>query len=525
MSSNRDDFSRPTIRKLRDRVAHRCSNPSCRVPTSAPGQNVSQVINIGVAAHIHAASPEGPRYSPEMSSEERKAFENGIWLCSNCSIKIDRSPSDYPSTLLKSWKVISESKTTEELGKEPPTHEGSMNLLTAALTGQPVDMLSTSINNIHKSVSNTLEKLDDRFYIKSEYLQGSSRFIIRPKKNDFSVHFKLNSNNSDLLEKYSAMVESGEEFSIPADSIVDVDSRLLEHLIGNTDEIKIGRKGVFANSVMWLEEPSSKTIDSTINIDGEIKFGTKYILFEGCMFDKIIKKKISFQIEKMNGALNLETDFSVWNNLEASSLPYLDKIYNLFSKMKDGWILNTDLEIKGEVIISCRTNELFDSQFVENSLYYISYYRALKVISRAMNTAIKINTDVGVSGGDAEKTMIAADIFSSPDGVKRINASEINGAQKITIEVTRDEDIKAIIDMVGHQNMITTQEENAFINIFGKVQKLPSLENRFINCLVEASKTVNDIVIGDTITLNLTPGDDFMLEREFMGNTSPQDIK
>lgn len=525
MSSNRDDFSKPVIRKLRDRVAHRCSNPSCRVPTSAPGQNVSQVTNIGIAAHIHAASPEGPRYSPEMSSEERKAFENGIWLCSNCSIKIDRSPSDYPSSLLKSWKVISERKTTDELGKELPTHEDGINLLTAALTGQPIDMLSTSINNVHKSVSNTLEKLDDRFYIKSEYLQGASNFIISPKKNDFSVNFKLNYSSNDLLSKHSRMIESGEGFSIPADSIVDVDSKLLEHLIEKTDEIKIGRKGVFANSIMWLEEPSSKTVDRSNNIDGKIKFGTKYISFEGYMFDKIIKKKISFQIEKMNGALNLETNFSVWNNSDASSLPYLDKVYDLFSKIKDGWILNTDLEIKGEVIVSCRTNELFDSQFVKNSLYYISYYRALKIISRATNTSIKINTDIGVSGDDVERTMITADILSSSNGVKKINASEINEAPKITIDVTKNEEIKAISEMIGHQSMVTTQENNVFINVFGKELELPSLENRFINCVVEANKNVSDIIIGDTITLILIPGDNFILEREFIENTSPQDIK
>lgn len=35
----RDNFPKKVIEKLRARVAHRCSNPSCRVPTSGPSSD------------------------------------------------------------------------------------------------------------------------------------------------------------------------------------------------------------------------------------------------------------------------------------------------------------------------------------------------------------------------------------------------------------------------------------------------------------------------------------------------------
>lgn len=70
----RDNFKQRDITKLSQRVALRCSNPDCRVPTAAPGETELGVNSIGVAAHIHAASPGGPRYDPSMTSLERGGY-------------------------------------------------------------------------------------------------------------------------------------------------------------------------------------------------------------------------------------------------------------------------------------------------------------------------------------------------------------------------------------------------------------------------------------------------------------------
>jgi hypothetical protein len=77
----RDDFKSPTKDLLARRVGYRCSNPGCRQPTCGPQAGPKGTINIGVAAHITAASPDGPRYNPQLTSEQRNASENGLWLC------------------------------------------------------------------------------------------------------------------------------------------------------------------------------------------------------------------------------------------------------------------------------------------------------------------------------------------------------------------------------------------------------------------------------------------------------------
>lgn len=112
----RDDFS-PSIKDvLGKRVALRCSNPGCGVVTSGPHSNSSRAVNLGVAAHIAAASPGGPRFDEAQSAEERSSIENAIWLCQGCAKLVDSDVARFSATLLKSWKVDAEAQVMRALG-------------------------------------------------------------------------------------------------------------------------------------------------------------------------------------------------------------------------------------------------------------------------------------------------------------------------------------------------------------------------------------------------------------------------
>lgn len=104
----RDDFSTATKELLAKRVGHQCSNPECRQPTSGPQQDSMGAINVGVAAHITAASPAGPRYDATLSSEQRSSVQNGIWVCQTCGKLVDNDQSRYSVSTLKEWKYIAE---------------------------------------------------------------------------------------------------------------------------------------------------------------------------------------------------------------------------------------------------------------------------------------------------------------------------------------------------------------------------------------------------------------------------------
>ena len=111
----RDEFS-PTIKDLLSkRVGNRCSNPNCRQLTSGPQVDLNKALNVGVAAHITAASPDGPRYDSTMSPEQRKSANNGIWLCQKCAKLVDNDPSRYTVELLNEWKANAENEALDEI--------------------------------------------------------------------------------------------------------------------------------------------------------------------------------------------------------------------------------------------------------------------------------------------------------------------------------------------------------------------------------------------------------------------------
>ena len=149
-----DDFSEQVKKALALRVGSHCSNPDCRVLTSGPQEDPAKAVNLGVGAHITAASPGGPRFDAELIPEERCSPTNGIWLCQNCAKLIDNDPSRYPIELLRDWKSTAEKQARDHVGKaslqtRSPLPELKLNdkvriePVIPRLTGQPLWILQS----------------------------------------------------------------------------------------------------------------------------------------------------------------------------------------------------------------------------------------------------------------------------------------------------------------------------------------------------------------------------------------------
>ncbi|MCX5831581.1 MAG: hypothetical protein NT140_06810 [Deltaproteobacteria bacterium] len=113
----RDEFPTTIKEELAKRVGFLCSNPGCRQPTSGPKSEPSGSVNIGVAAHITAASPGGPRFDDMLTSTERQSASNGIWLCQSCAKLIDSDLSKYTQGKLIEWKQDAEKAAERALEK------------------------------------------------------------------------------------------------------------------------------------------------------------------------------------------------------------------------------------------------------------------------------------------------------------------------------------------------------------------------------------------------------------------------
>ena len=103
--NNRDNFSPKTRLQIAKRAGWHCSDPSCRRLTVGANSDGTDETDLGMAAHICAAAPGGPRYDENQTPEQRKSADNGIWMCRFHGAAVDAKDSKYTRELLREWKA------------------------------------------------------------------------------------------------------------------------------------------------------------------------------------------------------------------------------------------------------------------------------------------------------------------------------------------------------------------------------------------------------------------------------------
>lgn len=143
----RAEFSAAIKRLIAERAGYQCSVLNCGRLTIGPGTGPRQTVRIGIAAHIYAASPDGPRGTGGLSAAQRGEPENGIWCCSVHGKAIDSDNGHiYSATQLKAWKRLHEARKSAEINGGALHHIGlvesiSVNSAPApALEGRKFDL-------------------------------------------------------------------------------------------------------------------------------------------------------------------------------------------------------------------------------------------------------------------------------------------------------------------------------------------------------------------------------------------------
>lgn len=138
---SRSEFALATRDSLAKRSGSCCSNPHCKRGTFGPRTESHTYVSIGVAAHITAASPGGPRYDSNITNEARRSANNGIWLCQNCAKLIDNDPSLYTVELIRVWKLSAEEDARAKLTNMADAPE-YLNSTVAPMSNQATPALS-----------------------------------------------------------------------------------------------------------------------------------------------------------------------------------------------------------------------------------------------------------------------------------------------------------------------------------------------------------------------------------------------
>lgn len=347
MSNNkRDNFSRPVVRALRERVNNICSNPDCRKQTVEPQKTTLDKINItGNAAHICAASVGGPRYDESMSEEERKSIENGIWLCNHCARKIDTEQEAYSVELLNEWKKKAESKVL--INSNSPLYSESefqkqaqLKVLESHRSGQGLmDVANASLSNISKIVQQELRVLDPRVSISCDYINSVTHYkidVVEESEESVKINFKPN-NVKDFKEKYTRLIDDGETFEVDIDAISS-NSEALNFIFPT--QMKDGKVYVKKNSNLvgdleFFDENENLILSGTSKvIYGEKSHSLEISKFDGLMTVKYKNAPLKKgELNKINFEISIH--LKNWDDISVQRLPYFSQVKRTYKFLAD----------------------------------------------------------------------------------------------------------------------------------------------------------------------------------------------
>lgn len=499
---HRHNFSQDVIRKLRERVAHRCSNPDCRVPTVGPGDGESGVSSIGVAAHITAAAPGGPRYDSNCDMQTRKSIRNGIWLCAKCSIEIDREVQSHPIELLKAWKAKAESQARAERGKRLAAASDATDTVAMALAGLPTKFLPKAIANVHVATAQTLEALDPRFSVETSHTSGKSSFLIRPKIPTtlaFLVHEDYEPN---LDKKWDALANFGEKMELDGRSVSVDGSKLFQEILTNAEKVTVSQVPRDAVHKMWALDPTTGERYQFEDARGALRVARKQIAFEGSACAEMFQ----FSYVKPTGAgqksatVRLGVNMLAWDGKDVRALPYFRPMVEFFSRLSRGWKFCTSLVVEGHELLTSAPIDVVGNEVVHDVAPLLGYAKAASKLAAFLDETILFRPKLSFSAEEYENLLLVAEM-TKVDGYK---FNSISGDISMTLHVTNAEQMRVHGMEKAFPASYRFEEPEKTLVVFGQTVHLPR-KITYVGPVVSIVGNLSSVKDGDDIEVILRP--------------------
>ncbi|HAV0411231.1 TPA: hypothetical protein JFW75_000978 [Salmonella enterica] len=513
MANLRDDFSSKIKEKLRARVGNKCSNPDCRVYTTGPGVE-DKINNIGVAAHICAASPGGPRYDLNMTVKQRKSFDNGIWLCANCSIDIDRDIERYTVQLLYKWKKEAEDKSRGELGNKAAEPDDAINTVAMALSGYPKSVITQAIKNVHKATEISLEEKDPRFKVSSRFDGEQTIFTLVAKPEVCMTMHVSSIAAKNFNSNYKKLIETGETLCLNTQHITISGSPLIDELMSDKDgELFISTRKIEALAKLSLVDSSNGIIISLDDLSGAINHGTKQLVFKGSSYDDLLKIELVISLFEYKGKSKLSVDFSKWNGKEINRLPFFNKLQSLFDKICNGWNIDCNIEIEGESLFYGALSFKRPNVYIERINSLLNYISNVRIISRELSREIYFSNDCGFTREEYLKVKSAVSLLQ---GGKEFYAENITSNPCLTLSM--NERIRHLFTHGGPfpECFRFDADADASLNLFGVNVILPRKYFEFKNIKFKTYQDISSIKDGEEVKIEIVPGVGFIGYEKFI---------
>jgi len=502
---NRDNFSEPTISVLRKRVNDRCSNPDCRVPTSGPATAKDKATHIGIAAHISAAAPKGPRYLAVMTPDERKDINNAIWLCAPCSIKIDKDEQQYPLALLQNWKANAECLAAEEMGQKLPGKEDALKMLTAALSGMSTTFLPKVVENACKASSLALEALDPRFKIRTSYKDGQTNYEIAAQEN---INFRFGIKDEyrqEFSEKFKGFLAHGNALEIDSRAVTITGSKLLEEICGITSGGLFMMKPAMKKQAIqkiWLNQEAEICILN--DLVGEIVVGRDTYTITGSAYDGLLEIAYRQDLERLRAPakLTVTLNFANWAHQPLSKLAYFEPLYSFFLKLVEGWSFNTKIEIEGSELFVGRGANLQKEECIETIFYLLRFIFLARKVLEYMGKEVVFVPDFNYSESTYDILVKLYGIISG-DGVCMASQTDSN-ASCVVVAAEDLGNIRALASMV--EPISIKMEQGVYeLTLYSERFRMPRITYTITEVTPKFSLDVETIVSGQEVQVEWMP--------------------
>lgn len=499
MEKRRDDFLKPVIRLLKERSGYKCSNPQCRVVTNGAG------LNTGVAAHIRAAAPLGPRYDINMTPEERRSYQNGIWLCQTCSKIIDNDVSFYTINILNEWKRLAEEDARNAVGRKVLNEQCASDMLAMALNGYPKSYISQTIKNAHNASEKSLEALDPRFNVTSSFEGGLTKFSICAKEN---VPLKVSVKNyKNYKRKYQELVSKGVSFSIDMNDVTTSGSSLIETITKDSDGIlTISSQDIDVVMKISLTDSISLVSEALAEVHGKLFHGLKAFTFSGQCFSNLLNVKAVFPCKGDKTKFNMHVDFEKWSGLNILNLPFFNKIKSIYDRICDGWDIEFSLEFNGDEFISGLCNSKVNNNYFKRVTTLLSYTDRARTLSHLLNISLEFSPQIKFTSDEHIKLRKA---ISRLREEITLDTTAFNSLPKFTL-IACEENVNMFKGKGSERSHFAMESvESEKISVFSREIELYRVRHEYLNVSYIFNKNINNIKYGDEFEVQLVACENF----------------
>lgn len=496
----RDNFSLDTTRRLRDMAGNVCSFPECSRITHGSKAERTGPFSIGVACHIKAAAPGGPRYDAAQTKEERKHLSNGIWMCRTHSVLIDADDSPYPVETLLEWKKTAELRSNQMVNqqtfsmaevKEKARTESMDSLYSYINRGD--NPLRTPLSDIIGGYSNALSKLDPRFKVDVNTEGGIAHHTIKAVTPDakFTVNIGNISEIDGFLDNEKALFEEGRPLTIHSPHFKFSDSKLFESIQEHAPFSSITIQGVSKPAKTNLYAIDGDHEHFISDYTSHSTLGTKRLIIEGSCLGGFFKTKYQHDIEKNQSKFDLTYNIDAWKGKNIAKLPYFPRLAKALPPLEKGRFV-VEFELGDELVrLDSNSGDSLD-EFTGTFIWLISTIQSARTIAELCDKPIILNeTEID------EKTQALLNKYS------RLIKGQIESTRPPSllcdgiIELHEDVSLEKLSDEGKLNEIILSHNTPERLNLFGQVIQAPRVRinysntESFLYCPIDNPKAIS----------------------------------